>query len=48
MPTINFTPKEIHIIVQLIQALVEAELAFEYAKVTDLERIKHKLQNVKD
>jgi len=48
MPTLIFTPKEIHIIVHLIQATIEAELAFEYAKVNELERIKTKLQNVKD
>jgi len=46
--TLVFTPKEIHIMVQLIQTMVEMEIAFEYAKPAQLEVIKTKLQNVKD
>ena len=48
MPTINLTAKEIHIIMQLLRLMVEAELAFEYANKGDIERIRNKLQNVKD
>lgn len=48
MTTLVFTPKEIHIMVQLIQILIEMEIAFEYAKPAQLEVIKSKLQDVKD
>lgn len=48
MPTLILTPKEIHIVVQLIAAMIESEVAFEYAKHVELSRIKDKLQNVKD
>lgn len=48
MTTLIFTPKEIHIMVQLIQTMIELDIAFEYAKPAQLEVIKTKLQNVKD
>lgn len=48
MPTLSFTAKEIHIIVQLITFMMEQELAFEYAKKSELNSIRNKLQNVKD
>jgi hypothetical protein len=48
MPAISFTPKEIHIIVQMLVFLMEQELAFDYASKQQLEVIRTKLQNVKD
>lgn len=48
MPTLLFTAKEIHIIVQMIAHMIESEDAFEYATKAQLEQIKTKLQNVKD
>ncbi len=48
MPTLLLTPKEIHILVQMIAHMIESEEAFEYAKTGQLESIRNKLQNVKD
>jgi len=48
MPTLLLTPKEIHILVQMIAHMIESDDAFEYASTAQLENIKNKLQNVKD
>lgn len=48
MPILSFTVKEIHIIMQLIRLAVEDGLDLsEYAKKSELEVLKNKLQNVK-
>lgn len=47
MPLLILTAKEIHILVQLINCLVEADLAFDYARKNELNAIREKLQNVK-
>lgn len=47
MPQLAFTAKEIHILVQLIAAMMDAELAFDYAKRSELDALRSKLQNVK-
>lgn len=47
MPQLAFTAKEIHILVQLIAAMMDNGLAFDYAKKQELEAIRIKLQNVK-
>lgn len=47
MPVLSLTAKEVHIIVQLIALMLENELAFEYAKKSELDVLRNKLQNVK-
>lgn len=47
MPVLNFTAKEIHIMVQLILLMKENGLAFDYAKQSELETLRNKLQSVK-
>lgn len=48
MPQLALTAKEIHILVQLIAAMMENDVAFDYAKKSELNSIRNKLQNVKD
>ena len=47
MPILNFTAKEIHIMVQLLVLMMEDGVAFDHAKKSELETIRTKLQNVK-
>lgn len=47
MPILSFTAKEIHIIVQLLLLMMEEGTAFEYAKRSELDALRAKLQNVK-
>lgn len=48
MPQLALTAKEVHILVQLIVAMMESNEAFDYAKKSELNSIRNKLQNVKD
>ena len=48
MPLLTLTAKESHILVQLISAMMDADLAFDYARKNELNAIREKLQNVKD
>lgn len=48
MPTLVFTAKEIHCMVQLIRLHTEEGEVFEYATKRELETLRTKLQNVKD
>ena len=45
---INLTPKEIHIIVQLIRLGMESGEVYEYAKKSEIDQLRNKLQRVKD
>lgn len=47
MPILNFTAKEIHILIQLILLMKENGIAFNHAKQSELETLRNKLQSVK-
>lgn len=47
MPLLTLTAKEIHILVQLINFLIDSGEAFDYARKNELNAIREKLQNVK-
>ena len=48
MSQVNFTAKEIHILVQLIRIGMENGEVYEYAKKAEVEQLRNKLQKVKD
>lgn len=48
MPLVPLTAKEIHIIVQAIRIATESGELTDYAKAAELNRIREKLQNIKD
>lgn len=48
MTTLILTPKEIHILVQIIRVYMEEERINEFAKHGEIVSIRNKLQNVKD
>lgn len=48
MPTLSFTAKEIHLLVQAIRLSTETGELLDYGKNREIEQLKTKLQNVKD
>ena len=48
MPLLNFTAKEINIIVQAIRLAMESGELQELVKVSEINVLRNKLQNVKD
>lgn len=48
MPQINWTAKEILILIQAIRIAVEYDELKEYARKGEIEAIRNKFQNVKD
>lgn len=47
MPILNFTAKEIHILVQLLRLAEEDGILIDYAKKAEVVGLRNKLQNVK-